>query len=131
MENINNTNINQPQPLEIPPLLDNYDIELRSEEVQEVLGNVPHWILRRGIMVLALFLAALLVGSWFFKYPEIISSQLTLTTANPPANIVAKASGKISELFVKDMQQVTAGEPLALIENPAELSDVLHLDTIL
>lgn len=131
MENINNTNINQPQPLEIPPLLDNYDIELRSEEVQEVLGNVPNWILRRGIMVLALFLAALLVGSWFFKYPEIISSQLTLTTANPPANIVAKASGKISELFVKDMQQVTAGEPLALIENPAELSDVLHLDTIL
>ena len=29
------------------------DIELRSEEFQEVLGSVPHWILRWGITVLA------------------------------------------------------------------------------
>ena len=107
------------------------EIELRSEEVQEVLGNVPPWILRRGILLLALFLIVLLVGSWFFKYPEVISSQLTLTTANPPANIIAKTSGKISELFVADLQDVQTDQPLALIENPANLNDVLYLDTIL
>ena len=107
------------------------EIELRSEEVQEVLGNVPHWILRRGILLLALFLIVLLIGSWFFKYPEVISSQLTLTTANPPANIIAKTSGKISELFVADMQEVETDQALALIENPAQLNDVLYLDTIL
>ena len=106
------------------------EIELRSEEVQEVLGSVPPWILRRGILLIALFLIVLLVGSWFFKYPEVISSQLTLTTANPPANIIAKTSGKISELFVADLQDVQADQPLALIENPANLNDVLYLDTI-
>lgn len=113
------------------PLGDGADIELRSEEVQEVLGNVPHWILRRGIIVLAVFLVALLVGSWFFKYPEIISSQLTLTTTNPPANIVAKTGGKISALFVKDTQNVFEGTPLAVIENPANLDDVLFLSSTL
>lgn len=107
------------------------DIELRSEEVQEVLGNVPGWILRRGITLLALIVVMLIVGSWFFKYPEIISSQLTLTTANPPANIIARTSGKISELFVDDLENVRAGSPLALIENPAALTDVLCVDTIL
>ncbi len=106
-------------------------IELRSEEVQEVLGGVPHWILRRGILMLALFLIVLLIGSWFFKYPEIISSQLTLTTANPPANIIAKTSGKISGLFAADLQEVQAGQTLALIENPAQLKDIFYLDTIL
>lgn len=107
------------------------EIELRSEEVQEVLGNVPHWILRRGILLLALFLIVLLVGSWFFKYPEVISSQLTLTTANPPANIIARTSGKISGLFAADLQEVQAGQALALIENPAQLKDIFYLDTIL
>ena len=28
---------------------DTNNIELRSEEVQEILGEVPAWILRRGI----------------------------------------------------------------------------------
>ena len=107
------------------------DIELRSEELQDILGNVPPWILRYGIIILTVILVLLLTGSWFFKYPEIITSQLTLTSTNPPAYIVARASGKISTLFVKDMQSVIPGEPLALVENPAKLNDVLYLENVL
>ena len=47
----------------------NKDIELRSEEVQEVMGQVPAWIVRWGITLLFLVVVALLVGSCFFKYP--------------------------------------------------------------
>jgi HlyD family secretion protein len=103
------------------------EIELRSEEVQEVLGSVPSWILRRGITLLALIVVVLLVGSWLFKYPEIISAPLVLTTATPPAGIVAKTSGKIYILNVKDQQKVKIGDCLAIIENPANYSDVLLL----
>ncbi len=31
-------------------------IELRSEEFQEVLGSVPSWILRRGITLIAIII---------------------------------------------------------------------------
>ena len=57
----------------------NKDIELRSEEVQEVMGQVPAWIVRWGITLLFLVVVALLVGSCFFKYPVKIMSHLYLS----------------------------------------------------
>ncbi len=105
------------------------DIELRSEEVQEVMGSVPPWILRWGIVLLALIVLTLLTGSWFFKYPDAIAASMTLTGTMPPAGIVAKSSGPIKELYVQDKQQVKENEPLAVIENPASTADVMMLKT--
>ena len=59
------------------------DIELRSEEVQEVMGQVPAWIVRWGITLLFLVVVALLVGSCFFKYPDVITADMTLTGQHP------------------------------------------------
>ena len=99
-------------------------IELRSEEFQDVLGGVPSWIVRWGITVLSVMVALILIGSAIFKYPDVISSQVTITGTTPPASIVAHASGKIKELYVKDNQTVTAGEYLAVIDNSANTNDV-------
>lgn len=90
-------------------------IELRSEEFQDVLGAVPHWILRWGITVLAIIVVILLIGSAIFKYPDIISSSMTLTGSQPPAGIVGKSSGKLNELHVYDNKIVQAGEYLAVM----------------
>ena len=38
------------------------EIELRSEEVQEVMNRVPAWILRSGITVLFVIVVALVVS---------------------------------------------------------------------
>ena len=46
------------------------EIELRSEEVQEVMGQIPAWIVRWGITILFIVVLALLVGSYFFRYPD-------------------------------------------------------------
>lgn len=100
------------------------DIELRSEDVQEVLGQTPSWILRRGIFMLTVFVAVLLAGSWFFKYPQVVNATITLTSQNPPANIVAKTSGAIADIYVKDGQKVRAGQRLVLIDNPAVVEDI-------
>lgn len=45
---------------------DTNNIELRSEEVQEILGEVPAWILRRGITLTAIIVVVILLGSAFF-----------------------------------------------------------------
>ena len=103
------------------------NIELRSEEFQEILGSVPPWILRWGITTLAVIIVILLVGSAFFKYPDVLSSQIVLTGSTPPAVIVAKASGKLKELYASDNQEVKAGTYLAVIDNPAKTEDVLYL----
>ena len=109
-------------------------IELRSEEFQEILGSVPHWILRWGITVLAVVVVILLTGSATVKYPDVLSSQVLLTGSTPPAVIVAHASGKLKELFVADNQEVKTGEYLAVIDNPANTEDVfllkIYLDSL-
>jgi HlyD family secretion protein len=103
------------------------NIELRSEEFQEVLGAVPPWILRWGITVLAVIIVILLAGSAIFKYPDVLSSQVVLTGSTPPAVVVAHASGKLKELHVSDNQEVKAGTYLAVIDNPARTEDILRL----
>ena len=99
-------------------------IELRSEEYQEVLGHVPSWILRWGITGLAAIVGVLLVGSAVFKYPDTISSSMTLTGTTPAASVMAQASGKLRTLYVKDDQAVSQGQMLAVIDNPARTDDV-------
>ena len=44
------------------------EINLRSEEVQEIMGRVPPWIERWGITVIALLLVVILAGAAMFPY---------------------------------------------------------------
>ena len=99
-------------------------IEIRSEEVQEILGNPPRWIIRWGVTLLFAMVVVLLVGSYFYKYPEIIPSTVVINTENMPAVIVAKANGKLDEIFVEDKAFVEKNAPLASIENGALYKDV-------
>ena len=101
--------------------------ELRSEEVQEVLGWVPPWILRSGITVLFVVVIVLFIGSWFYKYPDIIEAPLIVTSYHPPVQVNARVNGKITQLLVTDKQSVKASDYLAVIENPAHIDDVSQL----
>lgn len=103
------------------------EIELRSEEVQEVMNQVSPWILRQGITTLFVIVATLLVGSWFFKYPDVITADITVTSLEPPASIIARSTGKIDSIFVSNNQEVAAETCLAVIQNPANTQDMLAL----
>lgn len=107
------------------------EIELRSDEVQEVMGQIPAWIVRWGITILFIVVLTLLVGSCFFKYPDVIVAEMTLTSRHPVAQVVSRTAGKISLLYVVDGQEVVGGTPLAIIENPAVTEDVLLLKSLL
>ena len=101
--------------------------ELRSEEVQETLGWIPPWILRAGISVLFCIVIILFIGSWFYKYPDIIEAPLIVTSYSPPVHVNARVNGKITQMLVADKQQVKASDYLAVIENPANTNDANKL----
>jgi multidrug resistance efflux pump len=105
----------------------NKAIELYTEEVEEILGTPPGWILSWGIILLFSIIVILFLGSWLFKYPDIIVSDITVTTENVPANLVAKSSGKITGLYASDNELVKKGQFIAVIENPAVTNDVMDL----
>ncbi len=108
----------------------NTSFELRSEEVQDLLTRVPHWMIRWGSVVIFILLAILLFVSWLVKYPDIVSSQIVITTAVPPQKLVAKTSGRIETLLVNDKEIVGTNTPLAVIENTANYKDVFLLKSI-
>jgi len=103
------------------------DIELKCEEVQEILTRPPHALIRWGITVFFAVLALLFIGGCFFKYPDIVSAEITITTEHPPVWIVAKGSGKIQEVYREDRENVETGDIIAVLENPAITADVLNL----
>ncbi len=104
------------------------DIELRSEEVQEVMNKVPPAILRYGIGILASIVIVLMVGSALFRYPETVQVEVTLSPRNPPVYIkCTKNGGKLERLYVVNGQQVKKGDALAVMENIANTEEVLQL----
>ncbi len=109
-------------------------IELRSEEVQEIMSTPPKWIIRWGIVIITAVVLVLLVGSYFYKYPDMIDARITIVSENPPVSVVARSDGKLDKLFVADKQNVEANTLLGIIENPANYQDIyelmLELDSI-
>lgn len=103
------------------------DIELRCEEVQEILTRPPHSLIQWGITVFFIVLALFFIGGCFFKYPDVISAEITVTTEHPPVWIVARGSGKIKEVYLKDRDSVWTESIIAVLENPAMTQDVLLL----
>ncbi len=106
-------------------------LELRSPEVQQILGKPPRWMIRWGITLILSIVGLLFLGSFLFKYPDVISATIEVHTENMPAQIVAKTSGKIDTLFVAEGQIVPAEQYLAVLENPAVFEDVLTLKKLL
>jgi multidrug resistance efflux pump len=117
----------------MPKLITNpEDIHLQErEELNYFLGNPPSWMLRNGILVVVFVFGLLLFLSYLIKYPDTVSCRVVLTTEQPPIRVLAQASGRVSELLVKENQTVEAGKILAVFENTAEWRDVLRLEEML
>lgn len=104
--------------------------ELRSEEVQDILTKVPHWMIRWGTVLIFAIIVMLFFVSWFVKYPDVVSAEIVITTNIPPEKIVSKSSGRIEAILVKDKTIVSKNSTLAIIENTANYKDVFLLKSI-
>lgn len=105
----------------------NTDFELRSEEVQDILTKVPNWMIRWGTFVIFGIILLLLFISWFIKYPDVVTSEIIITTNTPPEKLIAKVTGKIQAILIDDKANVKANTPLAVIENSANYKDIFLL----
>jgi hypothetical protein len=74
------------------------NIELRSEKVRNIIGQIPPRVIRWGITVIFFVLLGLLIGSYFLKYDYIIKTtaivyrknDTTYITLRIPANEIVR-----------------------------------------
>ena len=103
-------------------------IELRSDDVQEILGTPPSWILRWGITFVFMGVILLGVVSWIVKYPDIIHAPVQITTNVPPVPVVSRSTGYLSKLLVKEGDTVKQGDLLVVMQSSANYEDVFQLE---
>lgn len=111
-------------------LKDDIQVDIRSEEVQEIMGQVPSWILRWGIVAMAGILALFFVISCFFRMPQSLTARVRLTTATPPVEIHAYSEGQLERINVSDKQSVVSGQILASVKNMADARDIMLIDSV-
>lgn len=103
------------------------DEQEKCEDVKFVMAKIPSWIVRWGVTVIFFMLASIIVGSYFVKYPDRITSNIAITTINPPSDLVAKSNGLVCKVFVVEGEHVSKGQILAVLDNSAKWEDVLFL----
>lgn len=103
------------------------EIELYSEEVHDIMSEMPYWVLRKGITLLSVIVLIILIGSWFFKYPDIVRGEVIVTFIQPPAAIIAQSTGKIDTIFIHNNDYIKKQQPLAAIQNTSNTMDMLTL----
>lgn len=106
-------------------------IKLRSEEVQEILTQVPHWMIRWGNTLFLSIFVLVIALSWLIKYPDVIETVAVVTTEIPPQKEFAMVSAKIDSIYVNESERVSENTVLAVLENTANSKDVFYLQSIL
>lgn len=104
------------------------DIEIRSEEVQEILGTPPNWMARYGTLLAMLAVVGIGYIAYFIEYPVVVYGKIIVTTTAPPKRLVTNMRGRIKEVMVENESNVTQGQVILVFESTARATDVLTLE---
>lgn len=103
------------------------NIDLRAEEVHDIINAVPRKLIRFGSASILLVILLLIIGANYITYPDVLPANITITTEFPPVKIIARSSGKLYKVNVTDQKFVKEGEVLAVINSTANYQSVLLL----
>jgi hypothetical protein len=99
------------------------ELNVEDEPIKEIMGKVPSFILRFGMIFLLIFIISIISLSYYVKYPDVITGNIVLTTNAAPVVIISTTNGKIS-LIKENFSQVVTGHRIGYITEDANLKDI-------
>jgi len=99
--------------------------QVRSPEVQEIIGTIPPWITRWGITIIGLLTVALFLSAYYLKYPITVNADVILYSQGP-LEVKARADAPIYCLLAKNNDFVEEGKQIAILKS----DDVAYQDVI-
>ena len=102
------------------------DIELRSEKVRNIIGQIPSRLIRIGITVLFGVILAVLTGAYFFKVDRTIDVSATLYIENSKLNYSI-------EVPYNKLKYLKSGQKLVITVHSLNsfITTIQHIDTML
>ncbi len=105
-------------------------LDLRSEEVQEILGTPPSWIVRWGTTAAFAGLLVLIFSSWLIRIPESLPAEVEIKSTNEPVRIKIGPEDKNFTILVADKDTVKMGNWVAYRGDDAKLTDIYLLEAM-
>ncbi|TSJ41161.1 hypothetical protein [Fluviicola chungangensis] len=100
------------------------DIELKSEQMNEMLSNPPSWIVRSGNGVFLIVLLVIIGLAWFIRYPDEIAGEVLVTSSKPPIELSNQGYIQLKTLNVSENEEVRIGDLIAQFDIQAKSGDV-------
>ena len=109
------------------PTVHTIEIERRyqRDRLMDIIGHPPGWLMRSGIGVMACMTVLFLYLAWCIHYPDIIEAPVVITSDHPPMQVYTNHAGIIDSIYIREGDEVTAGQILLYMDNTARLSDVV------
>jgi multidrug resistance efflux pump len=99
----------------------------RSDEIQEILGTPPGWMLRFGTVLFFLVIVLLFWLSYWIQYPDVVEHDIIISFNDPPNKLISPKSGYIDLFNKTNNQAVKKGQLLVCFKSEADYKDVLSL----
>lgn len=107
-------------------------IELYTRnEGNDMLGDMPNWLIHTGSYVVYGLIILLLTGSIVFKYPDVVETSISIDDYSKVEWITANQNGIIDEFFVEDGDKVKKNDTLGILRNTASLRDIKRFCKVL
>ncbi len=99
-------------------------IEIYSEEVQNIIESRPNWLIRNSIISIFLVLVITLVVTNIIRYPETTKMQaFKIESLTPGYQFISKTQGNL-KLLKKNHEIVDKGDWIAYIENTIDIQNI-------
>ncbi len=96
-----------------------------QNEIDDIIGNPPSWILYSGIIIIGCFVVMFYLMAAFIKYPDKLSASIILTTENPAIKVYSEVGGKVELLFTEDQDSVQKDQNILLFESDVNWKDLV------
>ena len=105
--------------------------DLVARGTSDLLGDMPNWLIYTGSYIIYGVIAAILIGSALFSYPDTINKRVTIDNTGNVEWITARQRGEIDRFFVENNSEVKRGDTLGILKNSASLNDVRRFCEVL
>lgn len=99
-------------------------VEVYSRENNEMLGDMPQWLIHTGSYIVYGLIALLVAGTALFRYPNTIQKTIAIDDMGNAEWITANQSGMIDRFLVENLSEVQPNDTLGILKNTASLEDV-------
>ncbi len=88
-----------------------------TDEMQDIIGTPPSWLLRWGIAIFFSVLVLILSLAELIRYPDVVQTQLKMRSLSLPQQVIVKTPGRLIKLLAGNNKLVKSEQELAIIES--------------